>query len=90
MWLSNYIRSPFDGAGGLQRQVEALATAAKLRREGPQASEQTAQLNAASLNSIFGVLQQQANAIARLQNVLARNKRDLALLEESRTSQEAH
>ena len=72
-----------SSAGGLQRQIEALATAAKLRKDAPQISEETAQLDASSLNSVFSLLQQQANAIARLQSVLARNKRDLALLDES-------
>lgn len=62
--------------------MEALATAAKLRLGPPQVQEEVPHLSEESMNSVFGVLQQQADAIGRLQDVLHRNKRDLALLQE--------
>ena len=62
--------------------MEALATAARLREGAPALQSDVPQLDDSSLASIFGVLQQQADALARLQDVLRRDDRDLAILEE--------
>ena len=57
-------------AGGLQRKVQALATAARLQ-EGVQGVEREApQLDDASLAGIFTVLQEQANWLSGLQVAL--------------------
>lgn len=72
-----------SGTAGLQRKVEALATAAKLRQAGPGFTRDMPGLQDSSLSEIFGVLSQQAKGIATLQSVLQREARDLAILDKS-------
>lgn len=65
----------------MQRKIEALATAAKLREGCPAAMNDIPRLDDGSLAELFSILTQQANAIASLQDVLRRIARDVAILE---------
>ncbi|KAK9841829.1 hypothetical protein WJX81_005879 [Elliptochloris bilobata] len=69
--------------GGLEARVEALAAAARLRAGAPAASgaaEEAVRLDAASLAHLGAVLGGHAEALGRLQAVLRRDDRDLAVL----------
>jgi hypothetical protein len=64
--------------------VQALATAARLRDGVPGGGRSdTPRLDDVSLAGIFSVMQEQANWLASLQDVLRRDTRDLAILEEA-------
>ena len=78
--------------GGLQRRADAVAAAARLRAAGappPQAAAAAAAANGgaldeASMASLFAVLQDHADALARLQGVLRRDLLDLSVLRTAR------
>lgn len=70
-------------SGGLQRKVEALATAARLRQGAPGIASDIPGLQETSLREMYSVLSQQAKGIATLQAVLQREARHLSILETS-------
>ena len=72
------------GAGGLQKKVEALATAARLRQGAPGVGSDIPGLQDSSLAEMYSILSRQANGIATLQTVLQRESRDLSILEKSK------
>lgn len=70
------------------RKVEALVSAAQLRHDAPQGwaggGIEGPALDEASLKGLFEVLQQNAEAIKKLQDVVRRDDRDLAIMQEQR------
>jgi len=72
-------------AGGLQGKVAALVAAARLRA-GPAGGGNAADIETAagvgSLTSAYGILQEYAEALGKMQEVLRRNGRDVEVLEE--------
>ena len=73
-------RSPLH-AGGLQKKVDALSAAARLKAGSAIVQPDDIQLDEASLKNIFGIVSQQAAAIESLQGILKRNQRDLAIIQ---------
>ncbi|KAK9803867.1 hypothetical protein WJX72_000198 [[Myrmecia] bisecta] len=77
--------------GGLQRRVDAVASAAHLRAGAPTSSSVAAldgRIAKESLEELFTLLQQHAEALARLQEVLRRNNRNLAIMAEEKARSE--
>ena len=73
----------FLHVGGLQRKVEALATAAKLREGGPGLVNDIPGLDEDSLAKLYDYLTRQATGIATLQDRLHRDEQDTAILEKA-------
>ena len=74
---------PSSSAGGLQRKVEALATAAKLREGGPGPNSDIPGLDENSLAKLHDYLARQATGIATLQDRLFKDARDASILEKA-------
>lgn len=72
-------------AGALRDKVDALVAAARLRlgsANGRGAADVEGSLDAGSLASAYGILAEYAEALGKMQGVLQRASRDVAVLEE--------
>ena len=61
--------------------MSSLASAARLKEEAPIVQTEYPDIDENSLKQIFGIVSQQAAAIERLQDVLKRTNRDLAIMQ---------
>ncbi|CAL8466711.1 g6247 [Coccomyxa elongata] len=81
-------------SGGLEERVEALAAGARMQAGGKAGTSSDlagmqARLDPASLEQVFAVLKGHAEALAKLQDVLRRDDRDLAILSQAKADSDS-
>ena len=72
-------------AGGLQKKVESLSLTARQKADAPIVQSGVPDVDPESMKQVFDIVSQQATAIERLQGVLKRANRDLAIMEKEKS-----